>query len=53
MSLTHIAGTCVTEVVVPHIACSPKGRTQYFNDGGVRVIFGGLKFWPKGIFWGL
>ena len=22
----------------------------YFNDGGIRVIFLGLKFWPKVIF---
>ena len=25
----------------------------YFNDGEVRVIFLGLKFWPKVIFLGL
>ena len=30
----------------------PRGPLTYFNDGGVRVILGGLKFWPKVIFWG-
>ena len=27
--------------------CSPGAQLTYFNDGGVRVIFLGLKFWPK------
>ena len=31
----------------------PGAPLTYFNDGGVRVIFLGLKFWPKVIFWGL
>ena len=35
---------------------SPAGSPlTYFNDGGwgVGVIYLGLKFWPKVIFWGL
>ena len=31
---------------------APGALLTYFNDGGVRRIFLGLKFWPKGIFWG-
>ena len=31
----------------------PGAPLTYFNDGGVRRIFWGLTFWPKGIFWGL
>ena len=30
----------------------PGAPLTYFNDGGVRRIFLGLTFWPKGIFWG-
>ena len=30
----------------------PGAPLTYFNDGGVRVIFLGLKFWPKVIFFG-
>ena len=30
----------------------PGAPLTYFNDGEVRVIFLGLKFWPKVIFWG-
>ena len=29
----------------------PGTPLTYFNDGEVRVIFLGLKFWPKVIFW--
>ena len=32
---------------------TPGAPLTYFNDGGVQVIFLGLKFWPKVIFWGL
>ena len=32
---------------------SPGAPLTYFNDGGVRRIFLGLTFWPKGIFLGL
>ena len=32
---------------------SPWAPLTYFNDGGVRRIFLGLTFWPKGIFLGL
>ena len=28
----------------------PGAPLTYFNDGGIRVIFLGLKFWPKVIF---
>ena len=31
----------------------PGAPLTYFNDGGVRRIFLGLTFWPKGIFLGL
>ena len=31
----------------------PGAPLTYFNDGGVRRIFWGLRFWPKGIFLGL
>ena len=31
----------------------PGAPLTYFNDGGVRRIFLGLTFWPKGSFWGL
>ena len=31
----------------------PGTLLTYFNDGRVRVIFLGLKFWPKVIFLGL
>ena len=31
----------------------PGSPLTYFNDGGVRRIFLGLTFWPKGIFLGL
>ena len=31
----------------------PGAPLTYFNDGGVRVIFLGLKFWPKVIFFGV
>ena len=31
----------------------PGAPLTYFNDGGVRRIFWGLTFWPKGIFLGL
>ena len=31
----------------------PGTPLTYFNDGGVRRIFLGLIFWPKGIFLGL
>ena len=32
---------------------APGSPLTYFNDGGggFRVIFWGLKFWPKAIFW--
>ena len=33
--------------------CVPGAPLTYSNDGGVRVIFLGLKFWPKVIFLGL
>ena len=36
-----------------HEAKSPGAPLTYFNDGGVRRIFLGLTFWPKGIFLGL
>ena len=29
-----------------------RGPTDIFLWWGVQGIFGGLKFWPKGIFWG-
>ena len=35
---------------------APGATLTYFNDGGgggIRVIFWGLKFWPKVIFLGL
>ena len=32
---------------------TPGAPLTYFNDGGVQVIFLGLKFWPKVIFLGL
>ena len=37
------------------LSYSPGAPLTYFNDGGggVRVIFLGLRFWPKVIFWGL
>ena len=31
---------------------TPGAPLTYFNDGGIRVIFLGLKFWPKVIFLG-
>ena len=34
-------------------AVVPGDPLTYFNDEGVRRIFLGLTFWPKGIFWGL
>ena len=33
--------------------CTPGAPLTYFNDGRLRVIFLGLKFWPKVVFWGL
>ena len=36
-----------------HTTGGPWAPLTYFNDGGVRRIFLGLTFWPKGIFWGL
>ena len=30
----------------------PGAPLTYFNDRGIRVIFLGLKFWPKVIFFG-
>ena len=32
---------------------TPGAQLTYFNDGGIRRIFLGLTFWPKGIFLGL
>ena len=32
---------------------TPGAPLTYFNNGGLRVIFLGLKFWPKVVFWGL
>ena len=31
---------------------TPGAQLTYFNDGGIRRIFLGLTFWPKGIFFG-
>ena len=37
----------------PVLVTTPGAPLTYFNDGGVRRIFLGLTFWPKGIFLGL
>ena len=34
-------------------AKTPGAPLTYFNDGGVPVMFLGLRFWPKVIFLGL
>ena len=36
----------------PVLVTTPGAPLTYFNDGGVRRIFLGLTFWPKGIFLG-
>ena len=44
-------------MLIPPLASAkiwiPGAPLTYFNDGGVRRIFLGLTFWPKGIFLGL
>ena len=35
-----------------YMSLGPGAPLTYFNDGGVRRIFLGLTFWPKGIFFG-
>ena len=45
---TYIAGVMSCEN-----GLSPGAPLTYFNDRGVRRIFLGLTFWPKGIIWGL
>ena len=42
--------TSITKQLLKFIPGVP---LRYFNDGEVRVIFLGLKFWPKVIFLGL
>ena len=49
----------VTTATIPYISgtsetiARPRAPLTYFIDGGVRRIFLGLTFWPKGIFLGL
>ena len=53
LSPSHTSRFFVGRVLIFYQSQIPQGPPlTYFNDGGVRVIFLSLKFWPKVIFFG-
>ena len=52
-----IAAIVTMQTIVQKPGFTPGAPLTYFNDGarggGVRVMFLGLIFWPKVIFWAL
>ena len=45
-------GPLLAELKFRENTVNPGAALKYFNDGGVRRIFLGVTFWPKGIFLG-